>query len=85
MEFVKHVNELTLHMLLSDPPIHCQLECDVARALSFLAEADNESFVKVFDFRSYYKQDYHCIDGFPQEAMPAVVVLPQPMRGDYTY
>lgn len=31
------------------------------------------------------KSDYHCIDGFHTDNMPAVIVLPQPLRRGYTY
>ena len=33
----------------------------------------------------YSKQDYYCIDGFPTEGMPGVVVLPPPYRAGYVY
>ena len=33
----------------------------------------------------YYKNDYYCIDGFPQEGFPCVVVLPPPYRQGYVY
>lgn len=77
VDFVKLTNELMLHMLLSDPPISCSLDCDVDRALAFLnSSTQDKSIVDIYDFRSYSKAEYHCIDGFPQESMPAVVILP---------
>ena len=33
----------------------------------------------------YNKNDYYCIDGFPQEGFPCVVVLPPPYRQGYVY
>ena len=76
-------------MLLSDPSITCSFECDVDKAIAFFSnDKEDESIaciVDIYDFRGYFKADYHCIDGFPQESMPAVVILPQPMRGEYTY
>ena len=38
-----------------------------------------------FDFWLYKKNDYYCIDGFPTENMPCVIVLPTPMRQGYVY
>jgi hypothetical protein len=33
----------------------------------------------------YNKNDYYCIDGFPQDGFPCVVVLPPPYRSGYVY
>ena len=33
----------------------------------------------------YNKNDYYCIDGFPKEGFPCVVVLPPPYRSGYVY
>ena len=33
----------------------------------------------------FSKSDFYCIDGFPTEGMPAVVVLPTPLRDGYIY
>ena len=33
----------------------------------------------------YNKNDYYCIDGFPREGNPCVVVLPPPYRSGYVY
>jgi hypothetical protein len=39
----------------------------------------------MYDFWMYNKNDYYCIDGFPQEGHPCVVVLPPPYRQGYVY
>ena len=33
----------------------------------------------------FAKSDFYCIDGFPTEGMPGVVVLPTPLRSGYVY
>jgi hypothetical protein len=33
----------------------------------------------------FNKNDYYCIDGFPKEGYPCVVVLPPPYRQGYVY
>ena len=33
----------------------------------------------------FAKSDFYCIDGFPTEGMPGVVVLPAPLRSGYIY
>lgn len=33
----------------------------------------------------YNKSDHYCIDGFPTEGNPCVVVLPPPFREGYVY
>lgn len=38
-----------------------------------------------FDFWMFNKNDYYCIDGFPKEGFPCVVVLPPPYRHGYVY
>lgn len=46
---------------------------------------NKEGVVDQFDFRHYKKTDYYCVDGFPKEDLPCVVVLPPPMRGKFVY
>ena len=38
-----------------------------------------------YEFWMYNKTDYYCIDGFPREGNPCVVVLPPPYRQGYVY
>jgi len=33
----------------------------------------------------FNKNDYYCIDGFPKEGYPCIVVLPPPYRSGYVY
>ena len=78
INFVKVVMDLTLHMVLNDPPIKLELvplETRKAKA----------NVLEKFEFWMYSKQDYYCIDGFPTEGMPGVVVLPPPYRAGYVY
>lgn len=67
----KAVVELTLHMFLNDTPITLNL-------LSCNQRKDKENLLDKFDFEMYKKSDFYCIDGFPTEGMPGVVVLPAP-------
>ena len=60
-------------MVLNDPPIE----------LSMLTKVDREKKVDLtdkFEFWMFNKNDYYCIDGFPREGYPSVVVLPPPYR-----
>lgn len=78
VDFFKSIVDLSLHMFLNDPPILMDLVTESERSKKSL-------HTEKFDFRLFLKQEYHCIDGFPTENMPAVVVLPQPLRRGYTY
>jgi len=71
--FIKVVIELNLHMVLNDPPINL----DVIPLEKIQAETE---YLKKFEFVMYQKQECYCIDGFPTERMPSVVVLPAPKR-----
>lgn len=66
-------------MVLSDPPIE-------TANISINKAIDNEikDFSK-FDYWMFNKQEYYCIDGFPKEGAPCVVVLPPPYRQGYVY
>jgi hypothetical protein len=75
--FFRAILKLSLHMVLNDPPIQLSMECWERRK----EKADTEKF----DFWMYNKNDYYCIDGFPQEGYPCVVVLPPPYRQGYVY
>jgi hypothetical protein len=44
-----------------------------------------ENLLEKYDFWMYNKNDYYCIDGFPQDGLPCVVVLPPPYRQGYVY
>jgi hypothetical protein len=46
-------------------------------------ETDNEQ--DRFEFWMYNKNDYYCIDGFPKEGLPCVVVMPPPYRQGFVY
>ena len=76
--FFRAIFKLTLHMVLNDPPI--QLSMD-----SWTVRKQKTCLIDKFDFWMYNKNDYYCIDGFPQEGFPCVVVLPPPYRQGYVY
>lgn len=76
--FFKVVIELTLHMVLNEPQITLEL-IDSSVRLS------KSQIIERYEFQRFSKQDFYCIDGFPSESMPAVVVLPTPMRDGYIY
>ena len=76
--FFKVVLDLNLHMVLNDPQITLDLVPHEQRA-------QQSDLLTRFDFFMFFKQDYYCIDGFPTEGMPAVVVLPTPLRDGYVY
>jgi hypothetical protein len=65
-------------MVLNEPPIE----------LSMLTKVDREKKIDLtekFEFWMFNKNDYYCIDGFPREGYPCVVVLPPPYRQGYVY
>jgi hypothetical protein len=62
-------------MVLSDPPIEMQLQATVQDSTEF----------ERFEFWMFNKNDYYCIDGFPKEGLPCVVVMPPPYRQGYVY
>lgn len=73
IRFVQAVIKLQLHMVLSDPPIELSM-------LSTQERQSRENLTDKFDFWMFNKNDYYCIDGFPKEGYPCVVVLPPPYR-----
>jgi hypothetical protein len=78
IRFVQAIIKLQLHMVLNDPPIE----------LSMLTKIDREKKIDLtdkFEFWMFNKNDYYCIDGFPREGYPCVVVLPPPYRQGYVY
>ena len=44
-----------------------------------------ENLLEQYEFWMYNKNDYYCVDGFPSEGDPCVVVLPPPYRQGYVY
>ena len=78
MNFVKIAVDLTIHMVLNDPPIKLEL-------VPWESRKTKATVLEKFEFWMYSKQDYYCIDGFPTEGMPGVVVLPPPYRAGYVY
>ena len=65
-------------MVLNDPPIELSMmSCKEREAKSELIEK--------YEFWMFNKNDYYCIDGFPREGYPCVVVLPPPYRQGYVY
>lgn len=73
IRFVQAIVKLQLHMVLNDPPIE----------LSMVSVSERETkseLVEKYEFWMFNKNDYYCIDGFPREGYPCVVVLPPPYR-----
>ena len=79
LRFLRAIVKLELHMVLNDPPIEMHL-MPVNQRLG-----ENKGFLDKFEFWMYNKTDYYCIDGFPKEGNPCVVVLPPPFRQGYVY
>lgn len=76
--FVKSLHKIVLHISLSDPPI----------TLDLIPHEERLKKTEIFDkyeFKKFKKQELFCIDGFPKEDLPAVVVYPPPMKGKYVY
>lgn len=65
-------------MILNDPPILMSME-------SWDTRKEKAVLVEKFEFWMFNKNDYYCIDGFPKEGYPCVVVLPPPFRQGYVY
>ena len=65
-------------MVLNDPPIQVDL-------ISWADRSVKTEMLQKFEFQMFSKSDYYCIDGFPTEGMPGVVVLPAPTRAGYIY
>lgn len=74
INFVRQVINLQLHMVLSDPPIEM-----VNLPISKATDQSIKDFEK-YDYWMYNKAEYYCIDGFPKDGSPCVVVLPPPYR-----
>ena len=75
---MRAVLKLSLHMVLNDPPILMALE-------TFEEKQKKQELTDKFEFWMFNKNDYYCIDGFPKEGYPSVVVLPPPYRAGYVY
>ena len=67
-------------MVLNEPPIEMSL-----LNLNQRAKCEGKPYLEKFEFWMYNKADYFCIDGFPKEGNPCVVVLPPPYRQGYVY
>ena len=76
--FMKSALKLVLHMALNDPPIQLHVPTWEERKAK-------EKIVEKYEVWMYNKNDYYCIDGFPKEGYPCVVVLPPPYRSGYVY
>jgi len=76
--FVKSLHKIVLHISLSDPPI----------SMDLVPHAERVKKTEIFDmyeFKKFKKIEMFCIDGFPKENLPSVVVYPPPMKGKYVY
>jgi len=62
-------------MVLSDPPIE----------MSLSASVEPKDLLERFEFWMFNKHEYYCIDGFPKEGLPCVVVMPPPYRQGFVY
>ena len=78
VRFIQAIVKLQLHMVLNDPPIQLSMQSCADR----VAKAE---LTEKYDFWMFNKNDYYCIDGFPKEGYPCVVVLPPPYRQGYVY
>lgn len=78
IRFVQAIIKLQLHMVLNDPPIELSM-------LSIAERQAKPDLITKFDFWMFNKNDYYCMDGFPREGYPCVVVLPPPYRQGYVY
>jgi hypothetical protein len=52
-------------------------------SLSSLPSCTRDS--KSFDTRFYNKQEHYCVDGFPKEGLPCLIVLPSPSPAGCTH
>ena len=78
LNFVRAVVKLQLHMVLSDPPLEMQL-------LTVAAALNCEPDLQKYEYWMFNKSDYYCIDGFPKEGNPCLVILPPPFRSGFVY
>ena len=69
-KFVANLFSLCVYMQLSDP----QLKMPI----------DNFKNRK-YDYRSFKKNEYICIDGFAKEGSPCLTIIPPVMRNNYSY
>lgn len=76
--FVQSLHKIVLHICLSDPPITLDLVPQEERV-------KKDTIFDKYEFKKFKKHDMFCIDGFPKEDLPAVVVYPPPMKGKYVY
>jgi hypothetical protein len=76
--FVKHLHKIVLHISLSDPPITLDL-------VPHRERIKKSDIFDQYELKKFKKSEMFCIDGFPKEELPAVVVYPPPMKGKYVY
>ena len=69
--YVEMQHKLCLHMALNEPRIQTNIQI----------EEENVAL----QYRRYDKSKHYCIDGFPKEHLPCVIVLPPPKRNQYIY
>jgi hypothetical protein len=81
IRFLRAIVKLQLHMVLNEVPIEMMLQ-PVEKRSNIVDEAQ---LLNCYEFWMYNKTDYYCIDGFPREGNPCVVVLPPPYRQGYVY
>ena len=60
-------------MVLNDPPITLDLT-------SWEERKQKLGILDRFEFQMYVKSEFYCIDGFPTEGLPGIVVVPPPKR-----
>jgi hypothetical protein len=80
LRFLRAIIKLELHMVLNEPPIEMHL-----MPVNDRLGSSSKGFLDKFEFWMFNKTDYYCIDGFPKEGNPCVVVLPPPFRQGYVY
>ena len=78
IKFIQAIVKLQLHMVLNEPPIELSMD-------SIKLRNSKEDPLAKYEFWMYNKNDYYCIDGFPKEGYPCVVVLPPPYRQGFVY
>lgn len=60
-------------MVLNDPPIQIGVE-------SWEQRQSKELLYEKYEFWMYAKNDYYLLDGFANEGLPCIVILPPPYR-----
>ena len=76
--FARSLHKVVLHIALSEPPLQLDLVSIEERLM-------RQKHTEKFEYHSFRKGDFYCVDGFPKENLPCVVVFPPPMRGNFVY